>query len=110
MKIQSVHRAMQVLSLFSLDKTRLGISEIGRALYLHKATVQGLVQTLAQEGFLEQDRGTRKYQLGLKIYELGVILAGSLEINQKASNPGPINWPNEPGIWFASLSGIKIPL
>jgi len=87
MKIQSVHRATRVLSLFSLNKPRLGISEISRALDLHKGTVQGLVRTLVQEGFLQQDSETRKYQLGPKIYELGVVLAGSLEVNQKASNP-----------------------
>ncbi len=85
--IQSVHRAVQILSLFSCSKPRLGISEMSRALDLRKATVQGLVRTLARDGFLQQDQETRKYQLGLKIYELGVILAGALEINQKASNP-----------------------
>ncbi len=83
--IQSIQRAIRILSLFSLSKPRLGISEISRTLDLHKATVQNLVQTLAREGFLRQDKETRKYQLGLKIYELGVILAGTLEVNQKAS-------------------------
>jgi DNA-binding IclR family transcriptional regulator len=78
---------MQVLSLFTINKPRLGISEISRALNLHKATVQGVVRTLTDGGFLQQDQETRKYQLGLKIYELGLIQAGSLEINQRASNP-----------------------
>ena len=85
--IQSVQRAIHILNLFSFNKPRLGISEIGRSLNLPKGTVQGLVRTLAYGGFLQQDKETRKYQLGLKIYELGTILAGSLEINQKASNP-----------------------
>jgi DNA-binding IclR family transcriptional regulator len=87
--IQSIHRATQILGLFSLRDPYLGISEISRSLNLKKGTVQGLVRTLTGEGFLEQDGDTRKYRLGLKIYELGIILAGSLEINQKAS--GPVN-------------------
>ncbi len=78
---------MKILGLFSFRVPRLGISEISRALNLHKGTVQGLVRTLMQEGFLQQDEGTRKYGLGLKIYELGVTLGGSLEINQRASGP-----------------------
>jgi len=86
-KIQAIHRAIQILSLFSLAAPRLGISEIARALGMPKGTIQGLVSTLAEEGFLQRDEETRKYQLGLKIYELGVILSGSLDINQKASNP-----------------------
>lgn len=85
--IQSVNRALQILGLFSLGKPNLGISEISRALDLHKGTVQGLVRTLTKGGFLQKDLETRKYQLGLRIYELGAILAGSLEINQKATNP-----------------------
>ncbi len=85
MLIQSVRRAIRVLNAFSLSKPMLGISEISRELGLKKGTIQGLVRTLAHEGFLQQDPETRKYQLGLKIYELGVILSGSLEINQKAS-------------------------
>jgi DNA-binding IclR family transcriptional regulator len=85
--IQSVHRAIQILGLFSFAVPRLGISEISRSLGLAKGTVQNLVRTLTQEGFLQQDEETRRYQLGLKIYELGITLAGSLEINQKASTP-----------------------
>jgi IclR family KDG regulon transcriptional repressor len=86
MAIQSVQRAASILRLFSLAKPRLGISEISRLLGLSKGTVQGLVRTLTMEGFLQQDPETRKYQLGLQLYELGSILAGSLEINQRASN------------------------
>lgn len=76
---------MQILGIFSLSESRLGISEISRLLNLNKGTVQGLVRTLVHEGFLKQDQETRKYQLGLKLYELGIISAGSLEINQRSS-------------------------
>ncbi|MBM4308705.1 MAG: IclR family transcriptional regulator [Deltaproteobacteria bacterium] len=85
--IQSVNRALQILNLFSLNNPQLGITQISRELSLHKGTVQGLVRTLTNAGFLRQNGATRRYQLGLKIYELGVILAGGLEINQKASAP-----------------------
>jgi DNA-binding IclR family transcriptional regulator len=86
-QIQSVQKAIRILKLFSLERPALGISQIGRALNIHKGTAQGIVQTLAKEGFLRQDIPTRKYQLGLDLYELGTILVGSLEINQKASEP-----------------------
>jgi len=85
--IQSVTRALRILNLFSLTRPQMGITEISRALDLHKGTVQGLVRTLADQGFLEQDFSSKKYQLGPKLYELGIIRAGSLEINQKASIP-----------------------
>ena len=75
MAIQSVQRVMKILGLFSITKPSLGITEISNALGLHKATIQGLVRTLFEEGFLAQDPETKKYQLGLKIYAMGVVLA-----------------------------------
>jgi len=82
--IQSVNRAITILSLFSHRRPRLGITEISRILNLPKGTVHGLVRTLLNAGFLQQEPETRKYQLGLKLYEMGITLAVNLEINQKA--------------------------
>ena len=73
MSIQSVKRASQILSLFSKARTSLGSTEISKELGIHKATAQGLVRTLWEEGFLSQNPETRKYRLGLKIYELGMV-------------------------------------
>jgi DNA-binding IclR family transcriptional regulator len=85
--IQSVYRALSLLSLFSRRHPHLGITEIGRMMSLPKGTVHGIVRTLSKMGYLRQDPATRKYRLGLKIYELGAILADSLEINEKAASP-----------------------
>jgi DNA-binding IclR family transcriptional regulator len=85
--IQSVNRALSLVSLFTHGSPRLGITEISKAIGLPKPTVHGLVRTLVKQGFLQQDPQTRKYRLGFKIYELGIVLAGSLEINQKGAGP-----------------------
>ncbi len=82
MAIQSVQRALTILTLFSAENSRLGITEISKLMGLPKPTVHGLVQTLIEQGFLVQDPETRKYSLGLKIYELGLFLSGTLKINQ----------------------------
>jgi len=81
MTIQSVNRAIDILFLFSVSRPHLGITEISRELNLTKPTVHGLVRTLADRGFLQQDAATKKYSLGLKIYELGVFLADTLKVN-----------------------------
>jgi IclR family transcriptional regulator, KDG regulon repressor len=83
--IQSVNRALSLICLFTHGSPRLGITEISKALGLPKPTVHGLVRTLMNQGFVQQDPQTRKYRLGLKIYELGIILAGSLDINQRGA-------------------------
>ncbi len=87
MTIQSVERAIDIVSLFSVERPRLGITEISASLDLSKTTVHGLVKTLVARGFLRQDTETRKYRLGLKIYELGVFLGGTLKINQVGVAP-----------------------
>jgi len=86
-KIQSLQRAARILRLFSLNRPYLGITEISRELNMSKGTIQGMVQTLLDEGLLWKDAATAKYRLGFDLYELGVVFAGSLEINQKASGP-----------------------
>lgn len=82
MSIQSVQRAITILTLFSPERPRLGITEISKLMGLPKPTIHGLVQTLIEQDFLIQDKETRKYSLGLKIYELGIFLSGTLKINQ----------------------------
>ncbi len=55
MSVLSVKKAFSILSMFSAAKTHLGITEIGRSLDLTNPTVHGLVKTLAEIGYLEQD-------------------------------------------------------
>jgi DNA-binding IclR family transcriptional regulator len=87
MIIQSVNRAADILSLFSSSQTFLGITEIASALKLNKGTVWGLVNTLEQCRFLQQDPDTRKYSVGPKIFELSTVYLSHVEINSKASRP-----------------------
>jgi len=87
MTIQSVKRAIDILTLFSPERPRLGITEISRMMNLPKPTIHGLVQTLIDQDFLIRDKETRKYSLGLKLYELGIFLSGTLKINQVGGGP-----------------------
>jgi DNA-binding IclR family transcriptional regulator len=85
MSIQSVQRALKILQLFTPEQPLMGITEISIAMNLHKATAQGLVETLAKENFLEQEPKTRRYKLSLKFYELGTTVMNNLDINRRAS-------------------------
>lgn len=87
MSIQSVDRALSIISLFSLSRPTWGIADISKALNLSQPTVHALVQTLTKRGFLSQIPDTRKYSLGLQMYEYGVIAGIKLKINQIGSGP-----------------------
>ena len=87
MNIQSVQRATDIISLFCKSPRRLGVTEIASALGLNKGTAWGLVTTLEQQGFLQQDPDTRKYGVGPRLFELGMVYIGNLEINVKGARP-----------------------
>ncbi|MBI5442500.1 MAG: IclR family transcriptional regulator [Deltaproteobacteria bacterium] len=87
---QSIQRAAQILSLFSMGRPQLKLSQIAKELSLPIGTVHGLVRTLEEEGFLTQDPPTREYRLGLRLHLLGSIQMATMEFNQKAA--GPMNY------------------
>lgn len=84
--IGSVQRAFNILDLFNNHNTiELGITEIAKALDLHKSTASGLVYTLEANNYLEQNPENKKYRLGLKLVERATIVLNQLEIRQVAT-------------------------
>src|SRR6478672_9537574 len=77
--IQSIERAAAILRALAGGSRRLGVSEIADRLGLAKGTVHGLLQTLRDEGFVEQDPESGKYQLGAALLQLGNIY---LDVNE----------------------------
>ncbi|GAB3112978.1 IclR family transcriptional regulator [Streptomyces calidiresistens] len=69
--IQSLERAAAVLRLLAGGERRLGLSDIASTLGLAKGTAHGLLRTLQQEGFVEQDPVSGRYQLGAELLRLG---------------------------------------
>lgn len=69
--IQSLERAAAVLRLLAGGERRLGLSDIASALGLAKGTTHGILRTLQQEGFVERDPSSGKYQLGAELLRLG---------------------------------------
>ena len=87
MNIQSVERVSDILSLFSFENPRWGVTEIANALNLPITTVSGLVRTMNKTGLLAQEISTKKYGLGSKLFALGIVANDTLEINQMAEVP-----------------------
>lgn len=69
--IQSLARAAAILRLLAGGERRLGLSDISSSLGLAKGTAHGILRTLQQEGFVEQDSASGKYQLGAELLRLG---------------------------------------
>jgi DNA-binding IclR family transcriptional regulator len=69
--IQSVDRAAWILKLLASGPRSMGVSEIADKLELARPTVHGLLQTLMAHGFVEQPRGSDKYQPSVALLQLG---------------------------------------
>lgn len=67
--ISSLQRALDILSLFGSKTPELGITDIAKALNLHKSTASGLVYTLGRNGYIAQNPENRRYRLGLQLVE-----------------------------------------
>src|SRR5207248_9786373 len=84
--IQSIERAAAILRLLSGRNRRLGVVDIAGELGLSKGTVHGLLRTLQQEGFIEKDADSGKYQLGAALLHMGSSYLDGNELRTRALN------------------------
>lgn len=76
---ETVIKTLALLDLFSANPTQTA-SEIAKNAQLPLSTAFRLLTTLANLNFVEIDPATRKYRLGLKLLELGHIVAQQLDL------------------------------
>lgn len=69
--IQSVSHALDVLEQFRGEANELGVTELSKRLKLHKNNVFRLLATLEARGYIEQNRATENYRLGIRCLQLG---------------------------------------
>lgn len=69
--IQAVSHALDLLEQFHDEVDELGVTELSKRLKLHKNNVFRLLATLESRGYIEQNKATENYRLGLKSLELG---------------------------------------
>lgn len=74
--VRAVDRALDILLCFT-HRTDWAMSEIAEHVGLHKSTVHRMLATLEEKGFIERDRSTDRYHLGLRVWELSANLSGS---------------------------------
>lgn len=93
---KSLERALQILGTFNTDRPAFALAELAEVVAMPKVTVLRLCSTLVQYDFLRFDRETKKYSLGLKLFELGSVVFGSFSLRRIAA-PYLINLQNKLG-------------
>jgi len=69
--IQSVAHALDLLEQFQTGPEEIGVTDLSRRLKLHKNNVFRLLATLEARGYIQQNRTTENYRLGLRCLQLG---------------------------------------
>lgn len=81
--VQSVERALNILTTFQEGESSLSLSEISRRIGLAPSTTHRLLSTLLAYQFIEKRDGNQ-YALGLRLLELGQRVQAGLGLRQVA--------------------------
>ncbi len=69
--VESADRALRILQSFAPHERDVSLGDIAGRVGLPKSSVHRLLGTLIAHGFVERDASTRRYKLGMKLFELG---------------------------------------
>ncbi len=69
--IQSVSHALDVIEELCKAEGEMGVTELSKSLKLHKNNVFRLLATLELRGYVEQNKLTENYRLGVKALQIG---------------------------------------
>src|SRR4051812_8909231 len=91
-----LRKAMEVLSLFSLDDRELGVLQVAERLDRPKSTVSRWLAALEEADFLERDPDSSRYRLSLRLAVLGDVARQTTNL-QRSGRP----WLH----WLAQQTG-----
>ena len=83
-KVQSVDRALALVDIIAESEDGLSLAQISNAIELPKSTVFGLLSTLRDYNYVTQSPDDGRYQLGIKLFELGTQVARTWDIRDAA--------------------------
>lgn len=86
-RVQTLERALDILECFTFQKREMSLAEIVRNTGLNKATAKRLASNLTARAFLQQDHKSKRYRLGMRLFELGGIVFSSFSLRKAAAHP-----------------------
>jgi len=80
----SVKKAFQILKLISGANRGLGITDLANSLEMSKGTVHGIISALEDSGAIMRAPVTKKYTLGVTLFELGKLAYSQIDLKDLA--------------------------
>lgn len=85
-RVQAIERALDILDCFSFQRRELGLSEIAEITGMNMTTAKRLISNLTRRGYLQQIPDTKRYRLGMRLFELGGIVFSSFSLRKAAAH------------------------
>lgn len=82
--IKSMEKMIQILGMFSIDKTTLSIKEIQEELKFPKSTIFRILATLEHHSYIQRNIATHEYSIGHQFFRLGSIYQSNLDYRRVA--------------------------
>ena len=92
-QVQSVCKAMDLLSCLAQARGALSLSELSRRTGIPKATAHGLLSAMRPSAVVEQSAEDGRYRLGMRLFEYGCVVSRGWNVLEAAS--GPMRWVAE---------------
>ena len=83
--IKVLDKSFSVLDLLLKNGSAMNMTELAEKLGFYPSTIHRILDTLKQWGYVEQDSHTQKYQLGLKVLELGMAKLHQMDLVREAA-------------------------
>ena len=78
--VQSVARSLMIMDMLAQENREMSLTEIAKAMSWPKSTTHGLLTTLKDYYYVDQSPASGCYRLGVRLFELGNMVARSWDI------------------------------
>jgi len=83
--IKVLDKSLSVLEILLQQGSAMNMTELSEKLGFYPSTIHRILDTLKYWGYVEQDPNTQKYQLGLKLLELGMAKFHQMDLVREAT-------------------------
>jgi IclR family KDG regulon transcriptional repressor len=83
-KAPAVEKAFQIIKLIARRDKSLTLSDLSRELGISKSTLHGIARTLEEMGIIYRNTKTRRYALGITLFELARTVYARMDLRETA--------------------------
>lgn len=80
--LKTLSNSLEVLKYFTKEKSSWGVRELANVMGMNHSIIYRILVTFEEYGFLRKNEFTNKYELGVKLFEYGLIVKESMKINE----------------------------